>query len=108
MMSWKKKVQLDGRGENISFLRENKKGEKKSEKEQLKEQHPGALEGTATHQVSISHLSLPVGLSVRSVAWHGGRRGGGAVRLTQGVAWPTKQAHVHPHTDTIFVLCEQV
>lgn len=51
-------------------------------------------------------MSLPVGLSVRSVAWHGGRRGGGAVRLTQGVACPTKQAHVHPHTDTIFVLCE--
>lgn len=31
-MSWTKKVQLDGRGENILFLRETKKGEKRVRK----------------------------------------------------------------------------
>lgn len=91
-----------------SFPGENTKRGKESEKERLKEQHPGALEGTTTHQVSISHVSLPVGLSVRSVVRHGGRRGAGAVRLTQEVACRTKQAHVHPHTDAILILRKQL
>lgn len=62
---------------------------------------------TTTHQVSVSHVSLPVGLSVRSVAWHAGRRGAGAVRLTQEVACRAKQAHVRPHADAMFILRRQ-
>ena len=82
--------------------------------EWLKEQHPEALEGAATDQVSISHVSLPVGLSGRSVAWHGGQRGTGPVRLTQEVmhrANGQTQAHMHPQTHTHthhFYRCKQV
>lgn len=36
------------------------------------------------------------------MAWRGGRRGTGPVRLTQEVTRRAKQAHMHPHTYATF------
>lgn len=75
--------------------------QRKGREEWLKEQHPEALEGDATNQVSISHVSLPVDLSQKSVAWHGGQRGHEACQTDTGGYTPGKQMNegkcVHTH-----------
>lgn len=71
--------------------RESERGESERAREQerrergrLKEQHPGTPGRVATNQVSISHVSLPVGLSRRRVARRGGRRGTAACHTDTG------------------------
>lgn len=63
----------------------------------LKELHPEALEGAATDQVSISQVSLPVGISRSSVARRGGQRGHRACQTDTGGYAPGKRTHTQ-HT----------
>lgn len=88
-------------------LKKKRKKKKRSQRarKERKEQHPEVLEGATTNQVSISHVSLPVGLSGRTVAWHGGQRGTGPVRLTQEVmhrANRQMRTHTHTHATLLF------